>query len=304
MVLAIGSQIYLMNLQGQSSQGYQQAISTQVRRASEILDFTLPAAGLTVVNGGPTTTRIIGMYIKYPNGSVYSGSTFSGRDVASSSAVAVQGLVPSGVCLPTGTSTCSSRYGTVVGSATPGYAIGLLTSLGNTFWYAPASSANNPIAPNYFHTTGSQTTTSASFVSVNGLSFTGTPNSFYTVEFFVGYLHSNAANPALAFAISVPSGASFLFCGGFLWSDASSSSTDSVQGNLCNSSPGTSLGPIQPQAGQAGSLCTTTSNGCEFVGTAFVSFGATSGQFQVQFRGSSSDTATVVANSAIIVTHG
>ena len=178
-----------------------------------------------------------------------------------------------------------------------GRAVGLVTSLGNTFWYVPAASGNGQPAA-FYRTSSTQSTTSTSFIGIQGLPFTGAANSFYAVQIYVSYWQSNFASPVIAFAISVPTGASFLFCGGMFWADPAQATTDFTPGNLCTSVLNSSLGSTH----NTQTWCTTSSSACEFVGTAFVYFGSTSGPFQFEFEGSAADTANVAANSVIVVT--
>ncbi|HME18173.1 MAG TPA: hypothetical protein VKF15_00355, partial [Nitrososphaerales archaeon] len=89
------------------------------------------------------------MYIRDPNGSVYSGSTFSPAYLPVGSEESVKSLVPAGVCLPTGTSSCLSRYAEATKGSAPGYAVGLTTSLGNTFWYPGAEDAPGNVSVYY-----------------------------------------------------------------------------------------------------------------------------------------------------------
>jgi hypothetical protein len=141
LMMAVGAQTYIGGLQAQSNQSSQLAQEAANLHGDESLTFSNPASGLVVVNGGQSSSEIVAMYLRYPNGSVYSGSSFTPVYLPPSASASVQAIVPSGTCLPTGTSTCLSRYEAVTESSTPGYSVGLTTSLGNTFWYTPAASS-------------------------------------------------------------------------------------------------------------------------------------------------------------------
>jgi hypothetical protein len=100
------------------------------------------------------------------------------------------------------------------------------------------------------------------------------------------------------FAIDVTNGTTFMFCGGADWSVPTGTDSDQPPGNTCTSMPGDSLGPTWT----AGDYCYSQSLSCEFVGTANVYFGPSGGTFQVEFEGTGSGDANVLADSAIIVT--
>jgi len=135
LMLAMGAQVYMSGLQARANGADNQAQQVEYRRGAESLTYAFSGSGLVALNGGPSTAEVVDMYIRDPNGSVYSGSAFLPAYIPPGSAAPVQALVPNGVCLPTGTSTCVARYLDATRGSGSGYAVGLVTSLGNTFWY-------------------------------------------------------------------------------------------------------------------------------------------------------------------------
>lgn len=146
---AIGAQAYMSSLQAQSAQAVQQAQSVAAQKAHELLKYSTPSAGLSATDSGPAATKIIAMILKFENGTVYSltdppsGSNpaFSSVTLSASASALVQSLVPSGTCsAPSGTATCLSKYDSIVDGAVAGRSVGLVTSMGNTFWFTPYTS--------------------------------------------------------------------------------------------------------------------------------------------------------------------
>jgi len=145
---ALGALAYTSSLQAQSSQAVQQAQSVAAAKADEQLLFSTPSSGLTVTDSGPTATKVIAMVLKFENGSVYSlnsGSTpaFAPVTLPQGASIPLQSLVPSGTCKDqsgSGVAACLSKYNSIVNNLVSGRSLGLVTSLGNTFWYTPSSS--------------------------------------------------------------------------------------------------------------------------------------------------------------------
>lgn len=170
-MLAIGAQIYISGLQAQSAQAAQNAQQVANQKTGELLVYARPASGLSVVNSGPGMVRLVNMYFKFPNGSVYYGSSFTPALLPSSGSALVSALVPGGTCLPTGTSACLSRFNAVTGTTTLGYSIGLLTSNGNTFWYNPASASSSSSYAVGFDAIGDSAFGSNPVLTVDGTNF-------------------------------------------------------------------------------------------------------------------------------------
>ena len=70
--------------------------------------------------------------LRYPNGTIY--AIPAAVTIPSGGSIPVQTLIPNGVC-PPGTATCLSRYHQIVKGNPPGSSAGLVTGLGNTFWF-------------------------------------------------------------------------------------------------------------------------------------------------------------------------
>ncbi|MDG6937070.1 MAG: hypothetical protein JRN13_03110 [Nitrososphaerota archaeon] len=131
-MLALGTLAYSSALQSQASQAEQQAQGVDALRAGESLSFRASSAGLEAVNGGGATATVNHVILRYPNGTVYSFAASAA--IPAGGEVPVSSLVPAGSCSP-GVSTCASRYEQIESGNPPGSSVGLLTSLGNVFWY-------------------------------------------------------------------------------------------------------------------------------------------------------------------------
>jgi hypothetical protein len=305
-MLAIGSLVYLSGLQAQASHSAAEAQLLVSQRADESLAFSTQGPALSATDTGPGGVQVVGMVLRFENGTSYvlgtnSTPRFTPAYLASGGAVTVQSLVPSSPCTP-GTATCASKYASIVQGQVPGRGVALVTSLGNTFWYVPSASGQGTGSGQaYYVVSSTESTTSSTFVGIPGLSLTGGADSFYVVRLSVVFYQSNPSSPVIAFAISVSTGSSFLFCGGLYWANPSQSTSDFPPGNLCSTQANVSLGPTmttQTTCVQQGTFM------CEFMGTAYVSFGSAGGTFQFEFKGSSTDTATVVAGSSMAVAAG
>lgn len=135
-MLALGSMAYASGIQSQTNAAEAQAQLNASRRGAEVLTFTTGPTGLVATDDGPTSVVVNHLVLRYPNGTVYSLS--ASATVSTGGAASVQSLVPSGVCSP-GTATCLSKYKQIVSGNPAGSAVGLVTSMGNTFWYAYSS---------------------------------------------------------------------------------------------------------------------------------------------------------------------
>ncbi|MBI3841062.1 MAG: hypothetical protein HY297_03790 [Thaumarchaeota archaeon] len=300
-LVAIGTQVYLSGLQAQSNQAGAQAIQRDSQRSREGLAFGGASSGITATDSGPTSETLLAMILKFENGTVYtlnSGSSpaFVPATLPSNGRIQVQPLVPAGTCSP-GSASCLSKFNSIVnGGGVAGRALGLVTSLGNVFWYLSSSNSWGQ-GLNFYRTTTLQTTSSTSWVGVTGLSFGGSANAFYAVQIYVSFYQTVAASQGVAFSIAIPSGTTFLFCGGMVWADPNLANNP-APGNACTGTPNASLGPTTGYQ----TTCTNPAAACQFVGTAFVAFGSTAGQFQIQYEASTSDTNNVLADSVIVVT--
>jgi hypothetical protein len=136
LVLALGGLAYVAGLEYQSERASAAAQQMGNAHGRELLLYRTALPGLVVTNSGPSSSEIVGIYFRFPNGSVYYGSAFAPVYLPVGAAALVQGMVPPGTCLPAGTSTCLSRFSAINGTKTPGYSVGVVTALGNVFWYA------------------------------------------------------------------------------------------------------------------------------------------------------------------------
>jgi hypothetical protein len=139
----IGAQVYISGQQAQAEQASSQQQLRLAEHSDELLLYTTPTGGLTATDAGPSSVELVGMVMKFENGTQYllsRGSTpaFQTRSLPQGSALAVASLVPSGRCLP-GAESCLSRFDSIVKGTVPGRAVGLLTSLGNVFWFVPSA---------------------------------------------------------------------------------------------------------------------------------------------------------------------
>lgn len=131
-MLAVGSLAYLTGLQSQVSQADRQAQDVVAAKGEESLGFVVGAAGVAALNTGPSTVLVRGIVLKYPNGTAYPlGASAS---VPAGESASLSGMVPGGPCSP-GSEPCTSRYTQIVSGDPPGSSVGVVTSLGNSFWY-------------------------------------------------------------------------------------------------------------------------------------------------------------------------
>ena len=130
--LAVGSLAYESGLQAQSSIAQENAVQLKALRGSESLTFILTPAGVTATDEGPYGVVVNHVVLRFPNGTVYPLAASSA--LTSGASVQLISLIPSGLCSP-GTSTCVSKYKQIVAGNPPGSSVGLVTSMGNAFWY-------------------------------------------------------------------------------------------------------------------------------------------------------------------------
>jgi hypothetical protein len=132
-MLAIGSLAYASGLQAQASQAAQQAELTASRKGAEALAFTSGPSGLVAANNGPSTLGVEYIVLRFPNGTVYPLPVTAA--IPSGGRLPIDGLIPPGACTP-GASTCASKYDQIISGNPPGSSVGVVTSLGNAFWYS------------------------------------------------------------------------------------------------------------------------------------------------------------------------
>ena len=140
-LLAIGSMAYASGLQAQASESELQAQSTASRHGAEVLSFTPLASGLAALNDGPASLAVDYVILRFPNGTVY--PVPAAADIPSGGTASVGEMVPAATCSP-GTATCLSKYDQIVSGNPPGSSVGVVTSLGNTFWYTYSAPQHQP----------------------------------------------------------------------------------------------------------------------------------------------------------------
>lgn len=131
-LLAIGSMAYASGLQAQASEAELQAQSTASKHGAEALSFATSESGVYALDDGPATLAVDYVVLRFPNGTVY--PIPAAAQIPSGGNASVRGLIPGTVCAPGG-ATCLSMYDQIVAGNPPGSSVGVVTSLGNTFWY-------------------------------------------------------------------------------------------------------------------------------------------------------------------------
>lgn len=137
LMVGLGAFAYVYSLQAQAAQAAQQAQQLLNQKGKEALAFQAGTTTLSVLNDGPTSAKLVAILLKYSNGTVYnlnsaSAPAFTPVTLQVSTSTAVKPMVPSGSC---GLSTCLSKYNAILVGGASGDAVGLVTSLGNVFWY-------------------------------------------------------------------------------------------------------------------------------------------------------------------------
>jgi hypothetical protein len=132
-MMALGSLAYASGLQQQTAAAQESALHIASQRGAESLALVVTNRGLVATNEGPAAVSVNHVLLKYPNGTTYSIPT--AVSIPSGGSTPVQSLVPDSVCSP-GTATCRSKYSQILAGNPLGSSVGLLTGLGNAFWYA------------------------------------------------------------------------------------------------------------------------------------------------------------------------
>ncbi len=289
LLVAVGAEAYVTGQQSQSAVAVQQALQVADQRGSEKITFFSSAGNVYASNSGPVTAKVATVLLRFANGSVF---TVPGDSpVPSGASLLLQPLVGSGNC---GSTSCLKRYNAIASGAALG-SVGLLTSLGNTFWYVPSAGGSSGVQT--YWTSGLQSTTSTTFVRVAGLSFAGTQGAKYEVTLIIGYYQSATTAPGISIGFSVPSGTTLLACGGIQYPDAPLGCTTSA-----NTPIGATIFPGNSQI-QA-NYCTVPSSPCVYAATLLVAMGSASGTCQVVFEVSGTTTGTVTGDSFMQVSPG
>ena len=135
-MLALGALAYAANLQAQGARAEAQAQGVAYIRAGESVTFQVTQSGLEAFDSGPSSVALNHVVLRFPNGTVYAPA--ANAVIPAGGETPVLPLVPAGTCAP-GTATCVSKYDSIVSGAAPGASVGLVTSLGNVFWYTGTS---------------------------------------------------------------------------------------------------------------------------------------------------------------------
>ena len=137
---AIGSLAYLEGVQTQYNNAVQSSLNLQSQHQRESLAYQpLTNGTLYVQNNAASSSQIVATILKFANGSVYEFP--ASASVGSSNLLAVAGLIPNSNF---GLSTCLSKYDTILATTGTGNLVGLVTSLGNVFWYGNSASSSLP----------------------------------------------------------------------------------------------------------------------------------------------------------------
>jgi len=132
-MLATGALAYESGLQAQASQDEEAAAQLAAMRSAEDLVFRVTGAGLEASNTGSSSVLINHLVMMYTNGTAYALPVSA--TILRGSALEVAGLVENATCSPA-RATCLAKYAQIVSGRAPGSSIGLVSSLGNVFWYA------------------------------------------------------------------------------------------------------------------------------------------------------------------------
>ena len=143
-LLAIGSLAYASALQAQASAAELQAQSVVARHETEALSLVPEPSGVTALDEGPSAVAVKFVILRFPNGTVY--TVPAAAEIPSGGAAPVRELVSDAICSPAG-ATCLSEYDRVVSGNPPGSTVGVVTSLGNAFWYTYTRPQPPPGAP-------------------------------------------------------------------------------------------------------------------------------------------------------------
>jgi hypothetical protein len=131
-MLALGSLAYASGLQQQTAEAQESALQAASQKGAESIEFATASGGVMATNEGPATLSVNHVVLRYPNGTVYAFP--AAVAIPSGGSNLLQPLIPNSVCSP-GTATCLSKYTQIVKGNPPGSSVGLVTGLGNTFWF-------------------------------------------------------------------------------------------------------------------------------------------------------------------------
>ncbi len=274
----LGAQAYMSSLELQSNQVSRQEQQLTDLHRNELLAYSSSPSGPTVTNTGGVSAHVVSVILRYPNGTVY--GLAQSFQLPSGMTSALAGVVPSGTC---GGSTCIAKYNRIASGAAPtGSSVGLVTSLGNTFWYTPSAAA----APwgTVVRVTADQTNGGGTKSAT--LTFTPAANTNYV---FNAYIYAtNAGGSGLDFQVkSLLSGETLVaFCADLFTTPTSGSQSNCIAATGVNVFSTYNIG---------------TPTLVMVYGT--LSVGANAGAMEIDFQNSAgAGTTTIKAGSFMVVT--
>ena len=131
-MLAMGTLAYASGLQAQVSQADLSADQVSNMRGAESLALVGNSSTVEAVNSGPNSVSINHVILRFPNGTVYPIAAVA--VVPTGGTVSLAGLIPAEVCTP-GSATCASKFAQILTGNPSGSSVGVVTSLGNSFWF-------------------------------------------------------------------------------------------------------------------------------------------------------------------------
>jgi hypothetical protein len=205
-MLAMGTLVYASSLQFQVSQADLGAEKVSNLRGAESLALIENGSSLDAINGGPNSVSINHVVLRFPNGTVYPLATTAVAPTGGT--LAVGGLIPAGVCSP-GTATCVSKFDQILIGNPSGSAVGVVTSLGNSFWYVHSESAQGGSALTAV-VSSSVTTSGTKNYGSTGLRVSLAANTVYVFYVFASVSPSVGTEQYNFEVHALPSGASLL----------------------------------------------------------------------------------------------
>ena len=204
-MLAMGALVYATGLQSQVSQADLAAEQVSNMRGAESLALVGNASSLDAVNSGPSSVSINHVILRFPNGTVY--PLVAAGVVPTGGTLALTGLIPAGVCSP-GSATCASKYDQILAGNPSGSSVGVVTSLGNSFWYTHSGTTSNGGALAAV-VSSAVTTTGTKFIST-GMSVPLSSNTVYVFYVFASVSPTDGTEGYNFEVHSLPAGATLL----------------------------------------------------------------------------------------------
>jgi len=205
-MLAMGALAYASGLQAQVSQADLAAEQVSNMRGAESLALVGNASAIDAVNSGPSSVSINHVILRFPNGTVY--PLAAAAVVPTGGAVSLMSLIPAGPCSP-GSATCASKFDQILAGDPSGSAVGVVTSLGNSFWYTHSAAESGGGALTAV-VTSSVTTTGTKNYGPTGLTVPLSGNTEYVFYVFAS-ISPTVGTEQYNFEVhSLPTGATLL----------------------------------------------------------------------------------------------